>query len=197
MAEIIVATNNKHKLKEFKEILKSDTVLSLAEIGYSEDIVEDGETFLDNALIKARTISEFLKNKGKFCPVIADDSGLCVDALNGEPGVLSARYSGVHDDACKNRAKLINKLKNQPNRKANFVCCLVELYPDGSFISAEGKVAGLIIDEEKGDKSFGYDCIFYSNELNKTFGEASQEEKNSVSHRARAIANLLQTRNKQ
>ena len=189
MEKIILASNNKHKIEEFREMFPNNEVLSLKEIGFFEDIVEDGKTFEENSLIKAKTISEFLKNKGIIASVIADDSGLCVLALDNEPGIYSARYSGDHDDA-KNREKLLKNLEGIKERKAYFNCTLVEMYPNGEYIVAVGKTWGDIAEEERGDKSFGYDCLFVSDELGKTFGEATAEEKNSVSHRGRAIEKL-------
>ena len=189
MEKIVLASNNKHKIKEFKEIYNDYIILSLEEIGYREDIEETGETFLDNALIKARAVRAYLKEKGLDYPVIADDSGLEVDALNGEPGVYSARYASDHDIA-KNRKYLIEKLSSKENKSAHFTCCLVKCYEDDSYIYAYGRTYGHIIEEELGDKSFGYDCIFYSEDLKKTFGQATAEEKNGVSHRRRAIEEL-------
>ncbi len=195
MKKIILASDNKHKIKEFKEIFNDCEVLALKDIGFYDEIVEDGKTFEENSLIKARAVSKFLKDKGIEATVIADDSGTCVEALNGEPGIYSARYSGDHDFA-KNREYLLEKLKGVKNRKACFVCCLVELYPDGTYVVAEGKTYGTITQEERGDTSFGYDCLFLSDELGKTFGEATQEEKNNISHRARAIEILKIIRRK-
>ena len=189
MDKIVLASNNKHKIKEIKEMYNDYIILSLSDIGYYEDIEETGTTFLENSLIKAKTISEFIRTKGLNYPVIADDSGLEVDSLNGEPGVYSARYASDHDMA-KNRAYVIQKLKEYKNKDASMTCCLVKYMPDDTYIYAYGKTYGHIIDEELGDTSFGYDCIFYSHDLNKTFGEATSEEKNSVSHRKRAILEL-------
>jgi len=195
MEKIILASNNNHKIKEFKEIFLDCEVLALKDIGYTEEIEENGTTFEENSLIKARAVSEFLKKKGIIASVLADDSGLCVEALNGAPGIYSARYSGDHDFA-KNRLKLLRELKGEKNRKAYFNCTLVELYPNNEYIVAEGRVYGTITEEEIGDNSFGYDCLFYSDELQKTFGEASAEEKNKISHRGRAIEKLKEIRNK-
>ena len=189
MEKIVLASNNKHKIKEFNEIYKDYIILSLEEIGFKGDIEETGTTFLENALIKAKTISDFLKKQGYEYPVIADDSGLEVDSLNGEPGVYSARYVSDHDIKA-NRAYLINKLKPYNNKDAHFTCCLVKYFPNDKYIYAYGKTYGHIIEEELGDTSFGYDCIFFSHELNKTFGEATSDEKNGVSHRKRAIEEL-------
>lgn len=194
MEKIILASNNKHKIKEFKEIYANTEILTLSDIGFNNEIDETGTTFFENALIKAKTVSEFAKRNGYVCAVIADDSGLEVDSLNGEPGVYSARYAGNHDFK-KNRNYLIEKLKEHQNKSAHFTCCLVKYLPDGKYIYAYGKTYGHIIDEELGDTSFGYDCIFYSDELNKTFGEATSIEKNKISHRARAINELKKLEN--
>lgn len=189
MKKIVLASNNKHKIKEFNEILNDYEILSLRDIGYFEDIVEDGKSFFENSMIKAQAVMNFLRGKGELCPVIADDSGLCVNALGGAPGIYSARYSGDHDDSA-NRKKLIEDLKQKEDKFAYFNCTLVVLYPDGEYKTVEGKVYGEIIDEERGDTSFGYDCLFMSDDLGKTFGEATNEEKNSVSHRGRALQKL-------
>ncbi|MBR6133241.1 MAG: RdgB/HAM1 family non-canonical purine NTP pyrophosphatase [Bacilli bacterium] len=189
MKKIVLASNNKHKVKEFKDILKDYEILTMSDIGFDSDIVEDGNSFLENSLIKAKTISEYLKSKNLDYIVIADDSGLCCDALNGEPGIHSARYASDHDIK-KNRDVLINNLKGK-DKKAYFNCTIVVYYPDGSYKHFEGKTYGTIIDKERGKNDFGYDCIFLSDDLNKTFGEASEEEKNSVSHRGRAIEEML------
>lgn len=191
MEKIILASNNEHKVKEFSQIFADKQVLSLKDIGYKNEIEETGETFLENALIKAKTISKFLKEKGIVASVLADDSGLCVEVLNGEPGVYSARYAGGHDNKEANRKKLLKKLEGAKNRKAYFVCCLVKYFPNDTYIVAEGKTYGQITHEEKGDKSFGYDCLFLSDDLGKVFGLATSEEKNSVSHRKRAIEILI------
>ena len=189
MKKIVLASNNKHKVKEFKDILKDYEILTMNDIGFDSDIVEDGNSFLENSLIKAKTISNYLKSKNLEYIVIADDSGLCCDALNGEPGIYSARYASDHDIK-KNRDVLISNLKGK-DKKAYFNCTIVVYYPDGSYKHFEGKTYGTIIDEERGKNDFGYDCIFLSDDLNKTFGEASEEEKNSVSHRGRAIEKML------
>lgn len=189
MKEIVLASNNKHKIKEVNEILKGYKVLSMNEIGYTDDIVEDGETFSENALIKAKTISEYLKSINKELDVIADDSGLSCDALDGAPGIYSARYAGNHNDQA-NRDKLRKELKGK-DRTAHFICCIVLYHPDETYKEFIGKTDGTIIDEEKGKLDFGYDPIFLSKDLNKTFGEATEEEKNSVSHRGRALQLLL------
>ena len=188
MKKIVLASNNKHKIKEFKEMLGVE-IITLNDIGYLEEIEETGSTFLENALIKSSTISEYLKNKGLDYDVIADDSGLCCKSLNGAPGIYSARYSGGHGDNKANRDKLIEDLKGKDNT-AYFNCTIVLYHIDGTYEYKEGRTYGKIIDKELGDTSFGYDCIFLSDDLGKTFGEATSEEKNSVSHRARALEQI-------
>ena len=189
MKTIVLASNNAHKIKEVKEILDNVNIITLNDIGYLEDIDETGNTFLENALIKAKTISEYLKNKGLDYDVLSDDSGLSCIGLNLEPGIYSARYAGGHGDDKANRDKLISNLKGK-DRSAYFNCTLVLYHIDGTYDYREGKTYGKIIDEERGDASFGYDCIFLSDDLNKTFGEASSDEKNSVSHRSRALSQI-------
>ena len=189
MKEIVLASNNKHKIKEIKEILKNYKIISLDDINYTEDIIEDGNSFVENALIKAKTISEYLKSINKEIDVIADDTGLCCNALDGAPGIYSARYAGDHDFKA-NRVKLIKELRGK-DKSAYFTCCIVLYHPDGTYKDFVGNTYGRIISKEKGDTGFGYDSIFYSNDLKKTFGEATEEEKNSVSHRGRALKELL------
>jgi XTP/dITP diphosphohydrolase len=188
MRKIVLASNNKHKVKEIKEILSDIELLTLNDIGFNEEIDETGTTFLENALIKAETVSNFLKNNNLDYDVLSDDSGLSCIALDGKPGVYSARYASDHDIKL-NRTKLISDLKDK-DKKAYFNCTLVLYHIDGKYEYAEGKTYGTIIEEEKGDTSFGYDCIFLSDDLNKTFGEATEQEKNSVSHRFRALKQI-------
>ena len=190
MKRIVLATNNKHKLKEFKEILTNYDIVTLDDINFFDEIEETGETFEENALIKAKTIHNYLKEKGLEYIVIADDSGLCVDALDGAPGVYSARYSGEYGNDQANRDKIQKELEGK-ERTAFFNCTIVVYYPNGEYKAFVGKTFGEISKEEIGKKDFAYDCIFYSNDLNKTFGEATEEEKNSVSHRSRAIQEML------
>lgn len=188
MRKIVLASNNKHKVKEIKEILSDIELLTLNDIGFNEEIDETGTTFLENALIKAETVSKFLKNNNLDYDVLSDDSGLSCIALDGKPGVYSARYASDHDIKL-NRTKLISDLKDK-DKKAYFNCTLVLYHIDGKYEYAEGKTYGTIIEEEKGDTSFGYDCIFLSDDLKKTFGEATEQEKNSVSHRFRALKQI-------
>lgn len=192
MRKIILASNNQHKIKEFKEIFSDAKILSLNDIWYYDDIIEDWETFLDNALIKCRAVHEFLKWKWIEASIIADDSGLCVNALNWEPWVYSARYAWWHWDNVANRTKLLEELKWKSDRTAYFLCCIVEMFPDWKYIYSEWKTYWTILEEEIWDKSFGYDCLFLSNDLHKSFWEATDEEKNKVSHRWRAILGLIE-----
>ena len=190
---IVLASNNKHKIQEFEEMLLDYEILTLEDVGFFDDIVEDGTTFLENSLIKARAVTEFLNKKGKKALVIADDSGLCVNALGGEPGVYSARYAGNHDNQA-NRDKLLENLKDKNDRSAYFVCLLTVMKPDGSYDYVEGKTFGQITTKEIGNTDFCYDCLFCSDDLKKTFGEATEDEKNSVSHRGRAIKMLIENK---
>lgn len=187
--KIIFATGNKGKLKEVRNIF-SDTkfeILSLDEIGFTEEIIEDGNTFEENSFIKAdRIFSEFK------IPVIADDSGLAVDQLNGEPGIYSARYAGEDASYYDNNIKLLNELKTfgEPHL-AKFVCCAV--YVNGTKrISVIGELPGKIINEFKGEHGFGYDPIFQPNEFNLTLAQMNLEDKNRISHRAKAFGLLKQ-----
>lgn len=190
MEKIVLASNNEHKIKEFKEILKNFEIITMKEVGFYDDIVEDGTTFEENSEIKADAILKFLKSKNLNYMVMADDSGLCVNALNGAPGVYSARYAQVHNDQA-NRDKLLENLKNTKDRSAYFMCVITLKKPDETKIVGKGKVDGIILEKETGNTSFGYDCLFYSNELKKCFGLCTDKEKNSVSHRGRAIQDLL------
>lgn len=189
MKKIVLASNNKHKIEEIKKILKNVEVLTLNDIEYFDEIDETGNTFLENALIKASTVSKYLKSRNLDYDVLADDSGLCCRGIDLKPGVFSARYSGVHGDSKANRDKLIKDLKGK-DKKAYFNCTIVLYHINGAYEYTEGKTYGKIIEEELGDTSFGYDCIFLSDDLNKTFGQATSDEKNKVSHRYRALKGI-------
>ena len=189
MKKIVLASNNKHKIKEFREILETIEILTLNDIEFFDEIEETGNSFLDNALIKASSISKYLKEKGLDYDVIADDSGLCCISLDLAPGIYSARYAGIHGNDKANRDKLIDDLKDK-DKTAYFNCTIVLYHIDGTYDYKEGKTYGKIIEEELGDTSFGYDSFFLSDDLNKTFGEATSEEKNSVSHRYRALQQI-------
>lgn len=187
MQKLIIATHNKGKLKEFKKMFESRyEVYSLPYNGYDGDVEETGSTYLENALLKAKAVFEAT---GVTC--IADDSGLSVTALNGEPGLYSARYGGEETPQRVKNQMIIDRLKDSQDRSAKFVCTLVLYGNDGIIATGVGEVLGEILFKEEGTGGFGYDPIFYSTELKKSFGVASEEEKNSVSHRARAIADLL------
>lgn len=183
--KLVVATGNAHKLREIAEIFTEYEVVSQKQMGFNEDVEETGATFAENALIKARAAANALN-----LPALADDSGLCVDALNGAPGVYSARYCGKHGDDKANRDLLLKNLKDVDNRRAHFTSAIALVYPDGKEIVVEGKTYGNILTEEQGDGGFGYDCIFESEDLRKSFGLATAEEKNSVSHRFRGLQAL-------
>ena len=185
--KIIAATQNKGKIKEIREIFAplGFEVISQSEAGIDIDVEETGETFEENALLKARAVYELC-----HLPVIADDSGLCVDALFGAPGVYSARYAGEGASDSDKIAKLLQELEGKENRNAKFISSIVMIFEDGREFTASGEVPGLILKEPEGTNGFGYDPVFYSTELNKSFGIATDEEKNSISHRARGLQNL-------
>lgn len=187
MEKVVVASNNCGKIKEIKEILKLRyEIISMSEAGINLDIVEDGNTFEENALIKAKTIFNILK-----IPVISDDSGICVDALNGDPGVYSARFAGVPCNDNNNNSLLLRKLKNEINRKAKFVSVVILYYGENQYYKGVGEVFGEILKQPDGNNGFGYDPLFYSFELKKSFGQATSNEKNIISHRARALIDLV------
>lgn len=181
--KLIAATGNKNKLREFREIFPEHQILSAAEAGFLDEVEETGKTFAENALLKARAVC-----KATGFPALADDSGLCVDALGGAPGVFSARYSGGGD--AENRKLLLKTLGNEKNRRAYFACAVALVFPDGKILTAEGRSYGNILFEERGKGGFGYDSLFLSEDLGVSFAEATEEQKNSVSHRGRALGNL-------
>ena len=193
--ELILASRNKKKIKEMETILATHFpgihILSLDDVGFEGDIEENGITYEDNALIKARTAVEAGNHQ---YPAIADDSGLSVDALDGAPGVYSARYAGGHGDDAANNALLLKNLAHIPadERTARFVCCIALVYPDGRELTVRGETEGLIIDEARGEGGFGYDPYFYYAPFGKTFSELSSEEKNAISHRGKAIAKVAE-----
>lgn len=188
MKTIVLATRNKNKVRELMEMLDGVKLLSLDDIGFVGEIEENGTTLPQNASIKANACYNFIKSKGLDYPVIADDSGLFVNSLNGEPGVYSARYSGDHNDDGNNQ-KVLQNLADKKDRSAYFECdiCYKDSKQELIFV---GQTFGVIADKKYGKDTFGYDPIFYSNDLKKTFGEATAEEKDSVSHRGRAVEKL-------
>ena len=187
MNKLIVASNNQGKIREIKEILKDFQleVFSLKDLDIDIDVMEDGNTFMDNAYKKAKEIYD--ATKGYM--VLADDSVLMVDALNGAPGVFSARFAGEHGNDEKNNEKLLNMLrgKEKEERKAKFVCALVLIIDNNREIKIQGDVSGYIIEELRGKDGFGYDPLFYVPKFKKTFAEMSSNEKNSISHRGKAL----------
>lgn len=191
--KIVLASNNKHKIQELQAILAAELggdheILSLSDIGFEGDIIEDGTTFEENAMIKAKAVSA-LGYIG-----VGDDSGLAVDALDGAPGIYSARYAGDHDDA-KNNAKLLREMENITDRGGAFVCAIACSFPEGSGkedFCVRGEARGVIAREESGEGGFGYDPLFYVPAFDKTFAQMSAEEKNSVSHRGAALAKFAQ-----
>ena len=186
MTKIIFATGNKDKLREIKEILSDCDVdiRSMKEAGINVNIVEDGKTFEDNALIKARAIAAHTD-----AIVLADDSGLEIDYLNKEPGVYSARYMGEDTSYHIKNANLIQRLEGVPDEKrtARFVCAIAAAFPDGRRKTVRAAMEGRIGYEEKGENGFGYDPIFYLPEYGCTSAELSMEEKNRISHRGKAL----------
>ena len=186
MKQIVFATNNKNKLREIREIM-SDLyeVLSLDDIGCHEEIVEDAETIEGNAKIKA----DFVTNK-YHVDCFADDTGLEVEALNGAPGVYSARYAGEHCSYQDNVNKMLNAMRGKTNRKAAFRT-VIALNLDGKSYTFEGRCDGQIIESQRGTDGFGYDPIFMPDGFNQTFAEMSHEEKNAISHRGRATKKLI------
>lgn len=186
MKELVFATNNAHKLEEVRAIAGPDLkILSLAEIGCHDDIPETADTLEGNALLKARWVKE---KYGADC--FADDTGLMVDALDGAPGVYSARYAGPGHDSEANMAKLLAELEGVTDRKAHF-STIIALVTDKDTHVFEGRVDGSIATERHGDGGFGYDPIFVPDETGVSFAEMSPEAKNAISHRGRATAALI------
>ena len=184
--KIFLATGNKHKIKEIEKIFKMDNIeiLSINDGIEIPEVVEDGTTFEENSKKKALEIAKFTN-----MITIADDSGLCVDALGGAPGVYSARYAGEHGNDLDNNKKLVRELQGIENRKARFVCVITLAKPTGETYSFRGEVEGDIIDIPQGEEGFGYDPHFFMKEYGKTLAEIP-EIKNKISHRARALEKL-------
>ena len=187
--KIIAATNNANKVREICEIFTplGFDVVPQASAGIEIEVEETGDTFKKNALIKARAVAMLTDDY-----VIADDSGLCVEVLGGRPGVMSARYAGEGATDKEKINKLLGELDGVEDRSAKFCCCIAMIFPDGRELTAEGEVKGRILKEPRGENGFGYDPVFFSDELSKTFAEATNEEKNSVSHRGRALAAMYE-----
>lgn len=196
--KIVLASRNKHKISEWQATLgkyiDGVEILSLDDVGIFEDIEEDGETFEDNAYIKASAAA-----KSGYIS-IGEDSGLSVNALGGAPGVYSARYAGEHGNDRENNALLLKNLSDKTDRSASFVCTIACVLPDEEKVRHffRGETEGVIIDEYRGEGGFGYDPLFYYEPMGKTFAELSAEEKNAISHRGKAIksfAGFLKTLN--
>ncbi len=194
--DIVLSSHNKKKITELYTLLseagfENIRVLSLSDIGYTDEIVEDGDSFEENAMIKAKAPA------GSGIITVADDSGLCVDALDGAPGIYSARYSGEDADDRRNNEKLLRELGNKDDRNAKFVSVVACVMPDGSSFTVRGECPGVILDSPRGENGFGYDPLFYIPSFDKTFAELSADEKNSISHRGvamRAFADELKKR---
>ena len=184
--KLILATSNKDKAREIAEILDGTpfVVTTMKEEGFDPDIVEDGKTFEENALIKARAIHALAS--GAY--VMADDSGLCIDALDGAPGIYSARFCGEDSTYPEKFAKIFEMLKDVPEEKrtAKFVCSIAVVRPDGSEFTVRGEVCGVLHEKPMGDGGFGYDPIFYVPEFGMTTAQMTKEQKNSISHRGKA-----------
>ena len=180
----VLATHNPGKLREMGEILKDFgiEVVSPKDLGITVDVEETGSTFAENAMLKAKAIC-----KAADLPAIADDSGLCVDALNGAPGVYSARYGGEGLDDKGRYMLLLSSLRGAPTRAAHFACAVACAFPNGDTLTAEGRCDGSIAYAPLGEGGFGYDPVFLLPGTGKTFGQLSQEEKSAVSHRGRAL----------
>lgn len=188
MKEIMLATSNAHKVEEFQTMLGplGYHVKSLLDLEEEIDIVEDGSTFKENALIKARAIHELL-----HIPVIADDSGLAVNAMNGEPGIYSARFLGRDTSYDEKNQYIIDACKDADDRGCQFVCAIAYVKEDGSSVVFTGVVEGTVAYTMEGAKGFGYDPIFYYEGYGTTLANVSEEQKNAVSHRGRALAQLV------
>ncbi len=190
---IVLATTNKGKTKEFKELLKDFPIeiKDLSDFGPIPEVIEDGETFDDNAYKKASFTAKVLGY-----PAMADDSGLCVEALDGAPGVYSARYAGDNATDAQNVDKLLDALKDEENRKAAFECVISIAVPTGAALTYEGRCEGVLTREPAGDNGFGYDPLFFFPELDKTFAQLSIAEKGDISHRGKALKDVSREMNK-
>ena len=186
--KLVLASDNAHKLGEFRELFRSLDVelLSKKETGFTLEVEETGATFEENAFIKAQAVM-----LATGLPAIADDSGLCVDALGGDPGVRSARYTGSHSDSDADRFALVLKnLGERQDRSARFVCALCCVFPDGNILRARGECEGEILFAPQGDNGFGYDPIFRPSGFDCSMAELTMDEKNAISHRGRALENF-------
>ncbi len=185
--KLLIASNNAHKVREIKDILSGyfDEMVTMREAGLDIDVVEDGLTFRDNAVKKAMEILQ----KSGFDAALADDTGLCVDALGGAPGVYSARYAGEGHDTAANNALLMENMRDVPDEKrtCRFSCCVALARKGLPVLTAEGKAEGILLKAPAGENGFGYDPYFFYPPLGKSFAELTSDEKNSVSHRRAAL----------
>ena len=188
LRRVVLATTNRGKLKDFRALFEDTGVelVSPADLDIVLEVEETGETFVANALIKAHAHSAVTR-----LPALADDSGIVAHALGNEPGVRSARYAGAPSDDHANNLKLVARLGDVSDRRASFICALALVWPDGRELLAEGRCDGRIIDEERGVNGFGYDSIFFRDDLGLTFGEATPAEKHARSHRGAAVRALI------
>ena len=190
--KLIIASNNAHKVSEIKQILSGrfDEILSLREAGVVHETLEDGSTFMENALKKATEICYITG-----CVALADDSGICAHALDGAPGIYSARFAGEYhglESDEKNNALLLHRLSDKEDKTAHYTCAMALVYPDGRRVLAEGYMYGSITADARGERGFGYDPIFIPDGETRTVAEMSDDEKNAISHRANALKNLLE-----
>lgn len=188
--KLVIATGNQDKVKEINEILSGTdfTAISMKEAGVNPDIIEDGDTFEENALIKAKAVHDLL---GGY--VMADDSGLCIDYLDGAPGVYSARFCG-ENSSYEEKFKKINEMLDEAKdeeRTAKFVCAIAVVRPDGTNFVVRGEICGLLLKEPVGENGFGYDPIFYVPEFGMTTAQMPLEQKNSISHRGQALKKMV------
>ena len=191
--KLVISSRNQKKIKELREIFSRSIpdnppeLLSLDDIGYAGDIEENGTTFEENAMIKAKAVHEFCG-----LSVFADDSGICTNALSGEPGIYSARYAGEDKNDRKNIDKLLDNLKDKEDKSGYFVCVVAYIDADGKEYIFRGECHGTIINELRGQNGFGYDPVFYLEEYAKTFAEIDENLKNKISHRAKAMEKFTQ-----
>lgn len=183
--ELLIASSNEGKIREIRQIMKGYKVLSLKDVGIDADVEETGTSFEENAIIKAREICRL-----SGMPSIADDSGLCVDYLNGAPGIYTARFAGEDKDDEANIQKLLGLLEGADNRRASFVSAAAVCFPDGTETVVRGECEGIIADKKYGNGGFGYDPVFFTEVYGRTFGELSDDEKNAISHRKIAFEKL-------
>jgi XTP/dITP diphosphohydrolase len=190
MKKLIVASNNNHKIMEIKQILSQFPfeILSLKEANIDIDVEETGSTFMENAYLKASEIFKIADGN----MVLADDSGLSVDSLDGAPGIFSARFAGEHGNNKANNEKLLFLLEgeDEERRKAKFICAMVLIINEDEMVKVQGEAEGVITAEFRGEEGFGYDPLFFVKEYNKTFAQMSSGEKNAISHRGRALEKL-------